>query len=248
MEKAVELNYPAEDVAVVVMQDRQHSNTFSPELLEGLMTAFDAVAKNPRLKVVVVHGYDTIFCAGGTQEELLAIADRKVQVAGTAFYRLLLDCELPVIAAMQGHAIGGGLVFGLFADIIILAEEAIYAANFMKYGFTPGMGATLILPEKVGLNLANEMMFNARTYHGGELRARGVPFQIVKRGEVIQTALRLAGEIADKPLPSLKLLKRHMTARLVAALPRIIQQELEMHAVTFTQPEVRRRIETQFGN
>lgn len=64
----------------------------------------------------------------------------------------------------------------LFADFVILSKESIYTTNFMKYGFTPGMGATFILPQKLGISLAEEMLLAAKTYRGEELQKRAIPF------------------------------------------------------------------------
>src|SRR4051812_8508069 len=248
MASVVPLSQPARRIAVVELADRANSNLFTRELVTELMSAFDTIRRDPDVHAVVVHGYDSVFCAGGTQQELLGIVEGRVHFDDVPLYRLFLDCEVPVIAAMQGHALGGGLAMGLFADIVILAEESLYSLNFMKYGFTPGMGSTLVAPRKLGVALASEMFFSARGYHGGELRQRGVPFPVVKRPDVIPTAMRLAQEIAEKPLVSLKLLKKHLTAGLAADLEATIRGELGMHEISFAQPEVRRRIETLFGN
>jgi polyketide biosynthesis enoyl-CoA hydratase PksI len=132
--------------------------------------------------------------------------------------------------------------------MVILAEESLYSANFMKYGFTPGMGATLVLPARFGSLLANEMMFSAAGYHGGELARRGVGCRVLKRAEVISAALKLARDIADKPDISVRMLKAHLAAPLREALPRSVAAELEMHRTTFVQPVVRQRIETLFGS
>src|SRR5690606_32652185 len=121
--------------------------TFTAGVIEGLERAFVAIAERKDLKVVVLHGYDNYFCCGGTKEELLGIHEGRIAFSDRPFYELPLRCELPVIAAMQGHALGGGLVLGCYADIMVLAEECMYGAVFMKYGFTPGMGGTFILPE-----------------------------------------------------------------------------------------------------
>ncbi|MDQ5909857.1 MAG: polyketide biosynthesis enoyl-CoA hydratase PksI [Pseudomonadota bacterium] len=247
MSEVVRLYYPDPRIAVVVMEDRAHSNLFSRPLVEGLLESFAAIAGNPAIRAVVVHGYDSLFCTGGTQEELLAIVEGRLQFSDLPLYRLFMDCEIPVIAAMQGHALGGGLMIGLFADLVLLAEESLYSANFMKYGFTPGMGATVILPAKLGSALAQEMLLTARGYRGGELRQRGAPFPILKRQDVIPAALDMARDLAEKPLISLKLLKQRLTAELRNALPEGIAAELEMHEVSFAQPEVRQRIETLFG-
>jgi len=248
MEPVVTISRPSPGVAVVEMADRASRNTFSKALVRDLMAAFETLRGDPGIHVIVAHGYDSYFCAGGTQEELLDFADRRVQFDDLPLFRLFLDADVPVIAAMQGHAIGGGLAMGLFADIVILSEESLYSANFMKYGFTPGMGATLVLPAKLGQALAGEMLLTAGNYHGGELAKRGIPFPVLKRRDVIPAALRMARDIADKPLVSVKLLKRRLNADLIDRLPAAVRAEVGMHEVSFAQPDVRRRIETLFGN
>lgn len=247
MSEVVHLTRPTPYTAVVELADRENSNQFSKQLVEQLLNCFQSFESDKALRAVVVHGYDTVFCTGGTQEELLDVLDGRIKFNDVPLYRLFLDCPVPVLAAMQGHALGGGLIMGLFADIVILAEESLYSANFMKYGFTPGMGATLVLPEKLGSALATEMLFTAGGYHGGQLRERGVSFPVCRRAEVIPTAMHIATQIAEKPEISLKLLKKRMTARLVQQLPQTIQEELRMHEQSFAQPEVRQRIERLFG-
>ncbi|MEM7346573.1 MAG: polyketide synthase [Chloroflexota bacterium] len=243
----VNLTYPEKNIALIAMEERTYRNTFSKALVQGLMTAFQQISENTAIKVVVLHGYDNYFCCGGTQEELLNIYEGKITFDDLAFYRLLLDCEVPTISAMQGHALGGGLAFGCYADTIVMAEESLYSANFMKYGFTPGMGATYIIPYKFGSLLGHELLFSANNYHGGVLRERGISAKVVKKQAVISSALALARDLADKPLVSLKLLKAHLTDPIKQALPAIIEKELAMHEISFSQPEVRNRIETLFG-
>ena len=243
----VQLTRPVARVAVIELADREHSNQFTRELVAGLAGAIASVQHDPDTHAVVVHGFGSIFCAGGTRDELLGIFDRRIRFDDVPLYRLLLDCEIPVVAAMQGHALGGGLVLGLFADVVVLAEESVYSANFMKYGFTPGMGATLIVPEKLGPTLGAEMLLTAEGYQGGELLRRGVGCAVLRRKDVIPHAMKLARDLADKPRLSLVLLKRHLTQRIREALPATVAAELAMHEETFAQPEVRERIETLFG-
>jgi polyketide biosynthesis enoyl-CoA hydratase PksI len=229
------------------MQDRVHKNTFSTELVSGLITAFQQIRSNEAYRAVVLTGYDSFFCSGGTQEGLLMLQDGQVKFSDLNLYGLALECELPVISAMQGHGIGGGFVFGLFADCVVLSRESIYTANFMKYGFTPGMGATYMLPKKLGTGLAQEMLFSARTYRGADLEKRGIPFPVLPRLEVLAHAQQLARELAEKPRFSLVTLKSHLVAEMRAQLPAVIEQELAMHEKTFHQPEVKERIQLMFG-
>ena len=247
MNSVVNLQFPQPHIAVIELADRANMNQFTHDLVIGLSNALDEAQANSDIHVVVLHGFDNVFCTGGTRDELLGIYEKRIRFDDMPLYRLLLDCEIPVVAAMQGHALGGGLVMGLFADVIVLAEEAVYSANFMKYGFTPGMGATLILPEKFGTALASEMLLTAGGYQGGELARRGVGVHVTKRKDVIALALRLARELADKPRVSLVLLKQHLTSAIRAALPATVAAERLMHETTFARAEVRERIETRFG-
>jgi polyketide biosynthesis enoyl-CoA hydratase PksI len=234
-------------IAVMEMADREGRNTFTHALVSGLGTALAEVAADPDIKVLVVHGYDAIFCAGGTLEELLTLARHEVTFDAHEFYRALLDCPVPVIAAMQGHALGGGLVFGLYADLVVLSQESIYAANFMKYGITPGMGATLLLPMKLGTLLAGEMLFSARSFHGGTLRERGIGIPVVPRADTLTTALKLAQDLADKPPTALRMLKQALTEPLRAGLPACIAREKAMHEASFADPAIATRIAERFG-
>ena len=133
---------------------------------------------------------------------------------------------MPVIAAIQGHVLGGGLVFGLYADLVAMAQEAIYSADFMKYGFTPGMGSTLVLPMKLGAAPANEILPSERDDHGSTLRERGIGFPVVPAAETVATAVKLANDLADKSDVAL---------------------EKAMHETTFAQPDVIDRLNQRSG-
>jgi polyketide biosynthesis enoyl-CoA hydratase PksI len=246
--QAVNLQEIEPDIVQLTMQDRIHKNTFSEELILGLIEAFELIGSNPDYKVVILTGYDSYFASGGTQEGLLSIHNGKAQFTDVNIYSLALECKIPVIAAMQGHGIGGGFVLGLFADFIVLSRESVYTTNFMRYGFTPGMGATFIVPQKVGFSLAEELLLNAGNFRGAELEKRGIPFPVLPRIEVLNYALELARQIAEKPRLSLITLKDHLVAPLREQLPGIIEKEIAMHDKTFHQPEVKERIVSLFGN
>ena len=238
---------PSPGVVQITMRDTEHRNTFSPALIEGLDRSFAAIEEDESCRAVVITGYDTYFASGGTQEMLVKMARGEVRFNQVDFFRLALDCSVPVVAAMQGHGLGGGFVFGLYADFTVFARESIYTANFMKYGFTPGMGATVMTPARLGPVLAQEMMFTARNYRGDELAQRGCAQPVVPRREVLPYALRLASNLAEKPRHSLQLLKRHLTSTLREDLDAAIRAEVDMHDQTFGRPEVMANIESRFG-
>jgi polyketide biosynthesis enoyl-CoA hydratase PksI len=243
----VEVGEVRPGILEIKLRDTASKNTFSTALVEELMVAFKSSAVEPQYKVVILTGYDSYFASGGTKEGLLFLSDGKGKFSDRDFYSLALNCPIPVIAAMQGHGIGGGFVLGMFADFPVLSRESVYTTNFMKYGFTPGMGATFILPQKLGIGLAAEMMMVARTYRGEELQKRGMTFPVLPRAQLMEYVLELAATIAEKPRISLVTLKDHLVAPLRAGLPAVIAQEVAMHEKTFHRPEVKERIEALFG-
>lgn len=243
----VELFEMEEGIIQIKMHDREHKNAFTHELIEGLGQSFKMILNNSSYKVVILTGYDSYFATGGTQEGLLAIHERVSKFTDENIYSLALECEVPVIAAMQGHAVGGGFIMGLFSDFVILSKESIYTTNFMKYGFTPGMGATCIVPKKLGFSLGEELLLNGENYRGIELEKRGIPFPVLPRKEVISYAMELARQLAEKPRFSLITLKNHLVAPLREQLPKFVEQELIMHEKTFHQAEVKERITNLFG-
>ncbi|MCB0582681.1 MAG: polyketide synthase dehydratase domain-containing protein, partial [Phaeodactylibacter sp.] len=232
-------------IALVQMNSRQSRNMFTPELILSLQKTFVALRERPELKAVVLTGYDNVFCMGGSEEQLQAIAAKQSKFTDAPFlYRGLLEFDVPVISAIQGHALGGGLLFGLYADIVILSEKSTYSANFMKYGFTPGMGATYILGEKLGKPLANEMMYTARLFSGEELKRRGASVRITEN--VLKEALQAARELSEKPRRALEVLKQKISEDILAELYEHIAREEEMHTLTFQGEEVQGRIRGHF--
>jgi polyketide biosynthesis enoyl-CoA hydratase PksI len=251
-EPVVSVNEIEPGIVLITMQDRVSKNSFSKELVTGLIEGFNAIKENVHYKVVILTGYDTYFASGGTQEGLIAIHEGKANfndtINNTNLYSLALECKIPVIAAMQGHGIGGGFALGMFADFVILSRESIYTTNFMRYGFTPGMGSTYIIPKKLGICLAQELLIGAGNYRGAELEKRGIPFPVLPRTEVLNYAIQFAKQLVEKPRISLITLKDHLVSSLRDELPKIIEQELVMHEKTFHQSEVKERIKTLFGN
>jgi len=246
MSSVVKLQEIEVGIFQITMEDRENKNTFSPALVEGLLKSYEQIKQSKSCKVVIVTGYDSYFCSGGTKEGLLHLQEGKGKFTDIDIYSLALECEVPVISAMQGHGIGGGFVMGLFSDFVILSRESVYTTNFMKYGFTPGMGATFIVPKKLGISIGHEMLLNAQTYRGQELKDRGVPFPVYPRVEVLEQAIKTARQLAEKPKISLMTLKKHLTEPIVKELPKIIEKEVIMHEKTFHSAEVKKKIQELF--
>ena len=229
MAEVVHLHRHGSAIAVIEMADREGRNTFTRALVARAGRRAAAHRRRQRDQGGGDPRLTTRSSAPAARGGAADLAEHKVTFDAHDFYRALLDCPVPVIAAMQGHALGGGLVFGLYADLVVMAQEAIYSANFMKYGFTPGMGVDPGAADEARRPLANEMLFSARGYHGGTLRERGIGIPVVPRAETVATALKLANDLADKPDVALRLLKQAMNHRLRLDLPDAIAREKAMH-------------------
>ncbi|WP_333754003.1 polyketide synthase, partial [Streptomyces sp. IBSBF 2394] len=209
---------------------RMNSPMFTERLLDDLRAAFDAVAVRTDVKAVVITGSDGVFSMGGTAEALETLADGEGRFTDQSFvYEGLLRCDRPVVAAIDGHASGGGLAFGLYADVVLLAEESVYSANFVAYGFTPGMGATYVLERRFGSALADEMMLTGRSLSGAELHRHGAMVTVLPRGEVLPAALDRARALAARPEGAVRRLKQELAGRVLARLDEVVGREVRMH-------------------
>jgi acyl transferase domain-containing protein/enoyl-CoA hydratase/carnithine racemase/aryl carrier-like protein len=234
-------------VVVVTMEDRDAKNMFSAALMSGVREVFAHIEQTPAYKVVVLTGYDSYFASGGTKESLTAIQQGTAKFTDFDIYRVALDCRLPVVAAMQGHGIGAGWVMGMTADVVVLSEESQFVSPYMSYGFTPGAGATSVLPQKLGSDLGRESLLTAQPYTGRELRERGVTVRVLPRAEVLVEAMALARRIAQAPRGQLIALKGQLIARGRQPLDEAYRLELAMHEKTFVgRSETLARIESKF--
>ncbi|WP_446040219.1 SDR family NAD(P)-dependent oxidoreductase, partial [Streptomyces sp. SID1121] len=225
---AVETRILDPGIALVVM--RTSSNMFTEETVRGLEAAFAELSADDNVRAVVLTGAGPAFSMGGTPEALERLAGGRGSFTDVPFlYEGLLSCDRPVIAALSGHASGGGLMFGLHADMVLMAREGMYAASFLKYGFTPGMGATYVLERRFGRSLATEMFYTGRPFSGAELERRGAQVTFLPRDEVLPAALDLARTIASRPTRPVRALKRELADRTLGELNAVITREAALH-------------------
>ncbi|WNO11561.1 beta-ketoacyl synthase N-terminal-like domain-containing protein [Teredinibacter sp. KSP-S5-2] len=232
----------------VRMEDREAKNMFSEAFTDGMSEVFQHIEANPQYKVVVLTGYDKYFASGGTKAALLAIQDGQTQFTDNKVFQSTWACSIPVIAAMQGHGVGGGLTLGLFSDIALLSEESKYFSPYMQYGFTPGAGANFVTPNMFGLDLAKESLLLAVENSGSELQQRGVSLRVLPRDQIRDNALAIAQQIADRPRSVLTALKNQWQQQTQDHIEENYQHELDMHQKTFVgQTETRSQITDLFN-
>jgi len=230
------------EITTLYMHDVEGENVFSHDFVAAFLTVLNAVEKaQPR--VLILRGLQSTFSGGADKDSLMDLANGKLVVRDLIISERLIGCRFPIIAAMEGHAMGGGFVIALCSDIMIASLEARYGTVFMNMGFTPGMGTTTLLQEAVGPYVANEMMLTGKRYRGKELAAKGTNINyIIPRTEVLKKAGDIALQIAEKNPKSVQLLKYSLAAPKKKLLIDARLQEDMMHAISFAYPETRQII------
>lgn len=242
MERLIAIERRDDGVALVRMIDAAGENAMSPRFVEELLAALDAVEAWPALKVVVLAGTDEVFSSGASRDLLAQLVEGTVAPTEITLPKRVLEIPVPVVAAMTGHAIGGGLALGLCADVVIAARQSRYGCSFMNLGFTPGMGMTRLLEHVATPAVAHEMLLTGEPKKGRWLEARGAFNAVLDKPEVLPYALDLAARIAEKPRVSLELLRRTLTLPRRQAFELTHTIESLMHRVSLGLPEVREHL------
>jgi enoyl-CoA hydratase/carnithine racemase len=185
-------------VAVVEMRRPPH-NYFDVELIGALADAFEALEADTRCRAIVLAAQGTAFCAGANFANRAATPPQRSARGINPLYgeaiRLFM-CGKPVVAAVQGPAIGGGLGLALVADFRVTCAEGRFSANFNRLGFHPGFGLSVTLPRLVGTQQAALLFYSGRRIDGVEAQRIGLADVLVAQDAVRGRAIELAAEIA----------------------------------------------------
>jgi 2-(1,2-epoxy-1,2-dihydrophenyl)acetyl-CoA isomerase len=185
-------------VAVVELQ-RPPNNFFDANLIEQIAAAFDELDSRTDARAVVLAAAGKHFCAGadfaGESAAAEVSADEGARTLYAAAARLFAN-ELPVVAAVQGAAIGGGLGLAMVADFRVASPESRFAANFARLGLHHGFGLSVTLPRVVGDQRAAELLMTGRRIDGREAERIGLVDKLVAADSIRSSAIELAQEIA----------------------------------------------------
>jgi enoyl-CoA hydratase/carnithine racemase len=194
-ELAVEL---AEHVATVEIRRPPH-NFFDLALIRQLADAFEALDRDPACRAIVLAAQGKSFCAGANFGDGSGLKERPAENTAHLYTEAvrLFACKKPVIGAIHGPAVGGGLGLALVPDFRVACPEARFSANFTRLGFHPGFGLTVTLPELIGRGKAALMFYTGRRVKGEQALAMGLADLLVPQAEVRAAAQALAREIAE---------------------------------------------------
>jgi enoyl-CoA hydratase/carnithine racemase len=227
-------------VAIVEMR-RPPNNYFDSALIAEIADAFESLDREPECRAIVLAAEGKAFCAGA---DLAGRRDGSPAVTPTPQRHLykegirLFRTRKPVVAAVHGAAVGGGLGLALSADFRVTCEEARFSANFARLGFHPGFGLSVTLPRLVGPQQAALLLYTGQRISGTEALAIGLADKLVAQADVRQEARALASEIATSaPLAILSIresLRRGLADAVEAATEReLVEQEWQRRTLDF---------------
>lgn len=202
-------------VAVITLNRPDNRNSMTADLLDGFRTATERARNDGNLRCVVITGNGNCFSAGADfKAQVQREGDvRKLQAHERSFamyepFLSVLDIEVPVIAALNGHAVGGGFGLALACDLRIAAKEARYGANFARIGLHSGLAISYLLPRLIGPVRAAELLFTGRIFDGREAEEMGLMTRVVPGSEVKTVALAMARTIAGNAPIAVRMMKK----------------------------------------
>ena len=228
-------------VGVVTFNRPEKLNAVTWDMAAGLVELFRELRGQDEVRTIVLTGAGRAFCAGGDAEFLAGGGDRPIPgitdraipryqrktPAGpfAEFTRLIIEVEKPVIAAINGAAVGAGLAYALACDRRFAGKNARLSAIFVRLGFAPDCGVTYFLPRIVGVSQALHMLETGAMLGAEEAKAVGLIDELVEEGEALNAAMAYAKELATGPSVAVDLARRFVHKSLTSTLNEMLDYE-----------------------
>ena len=237
-------------IAVLTLNDRPRRNAMSLEMMDALWLAREDIEARTDIRVVIITGKGDSFSAGGNVHDMVdrkGIFDsedpawardinlQRVHKIPNAIYGI----SAPTVAAVNGHAIGGGCDLALMCDVRIAAESARFSESFLRVGLLPGDGGAWFLPRVVGLARAMEMALTCEVLDAEKAERVGLVSRVVPDDQLMSVAMDVARTIATQPPNAARMTKQLMRFGAEAGLAETLQMTAAMQGIAQTSDEHR---------
>jgi enoyl-CoA hydratase len=236
-----------ENIGLLTINRPEKLNALSNELVEELDRLLDEVENDEKLRVLVVTGAGKkAFVAGADIQELVdrdALVGRRVSRTRQGTFSRIENLPIPVIAAVNGYALGGGLELALACTIRVCSDKAQFGAPEVKLGIIPGDGGTQRLPRLVGLGRAMEMILTGDFIDAQEAHRIGLVNQVIPHDELMEKATELAQKIAKRPPLAVRYAKEAVNRSQEGDTVSGYALESYLHALTCTTEDKREGVQ-----
>lgn len=222
-------------VSIVTMDRPEKKNAFTNPMYLAMTRAIAAAQDDPDVHALLITGAGDAFCAGQDFSEM--DADIGAEHGFPAFLQTLVDCDKPIVTAVNGVGIGLGLTMLLHTDVNYIAAGARLRAPFVTLGVVPEAAASYLLPLVIGQQRAAEILFTARWIDAEESVALGLTFAVVPRERLFDIALAKAAEFAANPPAAVRHTKRLLRVWRKQAIAAARQREDEAFQERLGSPE-----------
>lgn len=206
----------------------QALNALTETLVDDLVSAFSQAERDPDVRIIVLTGEGRAFCAGADLKD----SAKRSHESGAAFVKVIGEltnqieaCTKPVIAAINGVAVAGGMELVLACDLVIAVESAALGDAHSNYAMFPGGGITARLPRKIGINNAKHLMFSGEMPAAREWLRLGLVSQVAPDGQLEESVTALADKLATKSPLVLARMKQALNDSLDQPLPVALRSE-----------------------
>jgi enoyl-CoA hydratase/carnithine racemase len=234
MPDPVLLERPFEDVALLRINRPESRNALNLEVRKHLARHLTELGEDDATRAIVLTGNEKSFAAGADIKEMADAGTIDMLLRGVhRLWRTIAACPKPVVAAVNGFALGGGCELAMTCDIIIAGESARFSQPEVKIGIIPGGGATQRLTRAIGKFRAMRYILTGDTFTAGEALAMGLVSEVVPDAEVQKRALELARAIAELPPLAVQLAKEAVLAGMDAPLTSALALEAKSSQILF---------------
>ena len=222
-----------DDVLLVTLNRPEVANAFNTQAALDLCSVFTRAGTGRQHRCVVLTGAgEKAFCAGGDLKERNSLDEEQWHAQHQIFermFRAVRDCQVPVIAAVNGAAYAGGLELLLHCDFAYASKSAKFALTEVSLGIMPGGGGTQTLPRAIGERRANELILAARPFSAEEALAWGVVNKLCEPGDVLRETLATASRISSNAPLSVRQAKHAIRLGLQMELASAMRFEIELY-------------------
>lgn len=217
----------------------ERRNAITTSMYTALADGLEHAAATPQVRVVVLHGGADIFTAGNDLGDFLANPPTTADSPVLRFLDVISGFPKPLIAAVNGPAIGVGMTMLLHCDLVYAGEGAQFSVPFARLGLCPEAGSSLLLPALAGYARAAEKLLFGEPFDVSEARDMGLVNKVVPAAQVLEYALQRAQRLAQLPAASLAHTKRLMRAPFAAQLGAVMDAEAATLKGLLTEPAAR---------